>query len=176
MFAVELRQIWGWEDNGPHWARWWLNLCNYQFASLLFVWWCVLTKQKLEKRLRAAKRVDFFWRYPASLPTVSWFTEKEWSLGLIQHLCETAASPWRIHLRGVSVCARRDAVALPEPREYFFRWKLLGNCFRFRFFVFVLFQLSWKAQQRRHCTQTRRSHRRRSACLCNKWLTGKEKQ
>lgn len=59
VFAVELRQIWGWKDNGPHWARWWLNLCNYQFASLLFVWWCVLTKQNLEKRLRAAKRVDF---------------------------------------------------------------------------------------------------------------------
>lgn len=126
MFVVELRQIWGWEDNGPQWAGWWLNRRNYQFVSFYDAF-CENRTWKRDSGKQGTKdRVCFL-----DMSTISWFFIFFIFLEgmLIESNLTSHWNSWIKELHGrmsgdfSGVCAHRDAVALHEPWEYFY-----GNC------------------------------------------------
>lgn len=71
VFAVELQQIWGWGDNGPH-CTGWLNHRNYEFSPFtMHSDWKKKQKRKKEKlkqRKSGQQRIAYaFWICPTFL-------------------------------------------------------------------------------------------------------------
>lgn len=146
-----------------------------QLSICVFLW-CFWQKPNLKKkRLWTAKNKEdrificfYFLGHVQPFFTPSWFIEKGCLLSPIQYRTENY---WLQHLHGgitgdfCVVCARRDAVALHEPwqTEYFY-----GNCLEISAQLRDI-QAAIIAHTRSH-TQRHWSQRRRSVCLCNKWL------